>query len=119
MSWRRFRQAPAGMQVKCLALPAGLLFSFARLHFCGMDKQKIRERRERRQQFLRTLYEEVDGSVNEFVDGLELASGLGADVAEGRRIIAYLEEKGLLKVDDHKAGIIRITADGVDAVETE
>ena len=58
-------------------------------------------------------------ALNEFIDGLELASGLGADVAEGRRIIAYLEEKGLLKVDDHKAGIIRITADGVDAVETE
>ena len=84
-----------------------------------MDKDKIKARRERRQQFLRSLYEEVDGSVNEFIDGLELASGLGADVAEGRRIIAYLEEKGLLKVDDHKAGIIRITADGVDAVETE
>jgi hypothetical protein len=119
MSWRTFRQAPEGMQFKCLSPPGGLLFLFAHLHFSLMDKQKIKERRERRQQFLRTLYEEVDGSVNEFVDGLELAGGLGADVAEGRRIIAYLEEKGLLKVDDHKAGIVRITADGVDAVETE
>lgn len=68
---------------------------------------------------MRALYEEIDGSVNEFVDGLDIATRLGADPEEGRRIIAYLEEKGLLKVDDHKAGIIRITADGVDAVETE
>ena len=71
MSWRTFRQAPAGMQFKCLSRRAGLLFLFAQLHFCVMDKQKIKERRERRQQFLRTLYEEVDGSVNEFVDGLD------------------------------------------------
>lgn len=84
-----------------------------------MDKDRIRARRERRQQFMRALYEEIDGSVNEFVDGLDIATRLGADPEEGRRIIAYLEEKGLLKVDDHKAGIIRITADGVDAVETE
>lgn len=84
-----------------------------------MDKERIKARRERRQQFMRALYEEIDGSVNEFVDGLDIATRLGADPEEGRRIIAYLEEKGLLKVDDHKAGIIRITADGVDAVETE
>jgi Mn-dependent DtxR family transcriptional regulator len=84
-----------------------------------MDKERIKARRERRQQFMRALYEEIDGSVNEFVHGLDIAERLGADPEEGRRIIAYLEEKGLIKVDDHKAGIIRITADGVDAVETE
>ena len=84
-----------------------------------MDKDRIKTRRERRREFLRTLYEEIDGSVNEFVDGLEIGMRLGADEAEARRIIAYFEEKGLLKVDDHKTGIIRLTADGVDAVETE
>lgn len=84
-----------------------------------MDKERIRVRRERRQQFLAVLYEKNDGSVSEFVDGLEIAAGLGADVEEGRRIIAYFEEKGLLKVDDHKAGIVRLTADGVDAVESQ
>lgn len=84
-----------------------------------MDREKIRQRRERRQQFLRSLYEEIDGSVNDFVDGLELGQRLGADADEARRIISYLEEKGLVKVDDHKTGIIRITAAGVDAVETE
>ncbi|MGQ0560795.1 MAG: hypothetical protein ACT443_02860 [Gemmatimonadota bacterium] len=80
--------------------------------------ERIRARRERRQQFLRLLYDEVDGSVSEFVDGLDIGSRLGADAAEARRIIEYLEEKGLLKVDDHKSGIVRITAAGVDAVET-
>jgi hypothetical protein len=84
-----------------------------------MDKDRIRARRARRQQFLRMLYEEIDGSVNDFVDGLELGARVAADEDEARRLIAYLEEKGLIKVDDHKAGIIRLTADGVDAVEQE
>ncbi|MGQ0813837.1 MAG: hypothetical protein ACT4O1_05170 [Gemmatimonadota bacterium] len=84
-----------------------------------MDKERVKTRRERRQQFLRTLYDEIDGSVSEFVDGLEIGARVGADPDETRRIIAYLEEKGQIKVDDHKAGIVRITAAGVDAVETE
>jgi hypothetical protein len=83
-----------------------------------MDREKLKERRERREAFLRSLYEEVDGHVNDFVDGLELASRLGADTAEAKRIIAYFEEKALIMVDDHKNGIVRITAAGVDAVET-
>lgn len=84
-----------------------------------MDPDRIRERRQRRQAFLHTLYDDVEGSVNEFVDGYEIAARLGADLAEARRIIAYFEEKAFVRVDDHKAGIIRLTAEGVDAVEAE
>jgi hypothetical protein len=84
----------------------------------GMDGDAIKARRQLRAQFLRSLYEQVDGSVSEFVNGFEIGSRVGADSAEARRIIEYLEEKGLLKVDDHKNGIVRITANGVDAVET-
>lgn len=64
------------------------------------------------------LYQAVDGNVSEFVQGFEIAGALNADAEEARRIIAYLEEKGWIKVDDHRNGVIRITAAGVDAVET-
>lgn len=84
-----------------------------------MDPEIVKARRARRQAFLRLLYEKTDGSVSEFVDGYAIAKEVGADDAEGKRIVAYLEEKGLLKVDDHKTGIVRITAGGVDAIETE
>ena len=31
--------------------------------------------------------------------------------------MAYLEERQWIVVDDHKTGIVRLTADGVDRVE--
>ena len=83
-----------------------------------MDKKELQERRRRRMEFLDALYEEVNADVNEFVDGYAIATRVGADQSEAKRIIAYLEEKGAVKVDDHKAGIIRITADGIDVVES-
>jgi hypothetical protein len=79
---------------------------------------RMRLRRQRRREFMAQLYNEVDGSVSEFVSGLELGARLGIDEPESHRIMAYLEEKGLVLVDDHRAAIIRITADGVDFVET-
>jgi len=83
-----------------------------------MDSERIALRRAQRAQFLRMLYDLVDGSVNEFVDGHQIAAEIGAMPEEARRIMAYFEEKQLIKIDDHKAGIIRITAAGVDEVET-
>lgn len=80
--------------------------------------ERIQRRRQLRRDFLERLYERVDGSVNEFVSGLELGAALGADEAETQRIVGYLEEKGWIMVDDHRAAIIRITADGVDEVES-
>lgn len=82
-----------------------------------MDKDVIKQRRQRRQDFMIRLYEAADGNVAEFVQGFDLAAELGADAEEARRIIAYLEEKGLIKVDDHRNGVVRITASGVDEVE--
>jgi NADH/NAD ratio-sensing transcriptional regulator Rex len=82
-----------------------------------MDEQ-IRARRERRMELLRRLYHRVDGSVSEFVSAPEIGHELGVDAAETRRILEYWEEKGLLKVDDHRDGIVRITAAGIDEVET-
>ena len=83
-----------------------------------MDKHEIRQRRQQRADFMNRLYQAVDGNVGEFVQGIELAADLPASAEEARRIIAYLEEKGWIKVDDHRNGVVRITAAGVDAVET-
>jgi predicted transcriptional regulator len=85
----------------------------------AMDSDQARARRQRRTEFLRVLYEDVNASVNEFVDGIAIGSKVGADAEETRRIIAYFEEKGALMVDDHKTGVIRITATGIDLVEAE
>ena len=83
-----------------------------------LDAEQIRQRRKRREDFMHRLYDAVDGNVSEFVSGFDIASELEADAEEARRIIAYLEEKQWIKVDDHRNGVIRITAAGVDAVET-
>lgn len=79
--------------------------------------EAMQRRREHRREFLRRLYELVDGSVSQFVPASAVAEQLGIDDAETRRIYEYLEEKQLVMVDDHRNGILRITAAGVDEVE--
>ena len=79
----------------------------------------IQIRREQRREFLKQLYLRVDGSVSEFVAAYDLAAGLGIDEAEARKILEYFEEKAFVMVDDYRAGIVRITAAGVDAVESD
>jgi predicted ArsR family transcriptional regulator len=79
--------------------------------------ESIRRRREHRALFLRRLYDAVDGSVSEFVSASAIGDTLGIDATETRRIFEYLEEKGYVMVDDHRNGIIRITAAGIDQVE--
>jgi predicted transcriptional regulator len=83
------------------------------------DQDQIQARRRRRAEFIRALYLRVNADVNEFIDGLELGAAVGVDADETRRIIAYFEEKGAVRVDDHKSALIRLTAAGVDLVEAE
>jgi hypothetical protein len=78
----------------------------------------MQQRRERRRELLTRLYLRVEGSVTEFINAWDLGIELGMDEAESRKIIEYLEEKGLVLVDDHRAGIVRMTAAGVDEVES-
>jgi RIO-like serine/threonine protein kinase len=80
--------------------------------------EMMRRRRELRRAFLRSLYEQADGSVSEFVAAYELGSTIGMDEAETRKIFEYLEEKALVMVDDHRVGTIRLTAAGIDEVES-
>jgi DNA-binding IscR family transcriptional regulator len=74
-------------------------------------------RREKRGVLLRTIYDTADASVTEFVSAYDLAAAQELSPEEARKIVAYLEEKGFLMVDDHRAGVVRITAEGIDAVE--
>lgn len=76
------------------------------------------ERRRLRSAVLEALYRETDGDVAAFVSLPDVMRHLALDEGELRRIIAYLEERQWIVVDDHKAGIVRLTADGVDRVET-
>jgi hypothetical protein len=80
-------------------------------------REGIQERRRQRAALLVRLYHEVDGSVTLFVHAHELAAQLGMDRLESEKAIAYLEERGHVKVDDHRAGVLRLTAAGVDAAE--
>jgi hypothetical protein len=87
------------------------------VHQTADMSEAMRRRREQRREFLRRLYERVDGSVSEFVGAYELGAAAELDEAESRRIFEYLEEKGWVMVDDHRNGVIRLTAAGVDEVE--
>jgi biotin operon repressor len=55
--------------------------------------------------------------VSEFVSGFALGERLGLAEAEVRKLLEYHAEKGNVHVDDHRGGIVRLTAAGVDAVE--
>ncbi len=79
--------------------------------------EEIHRRRATRRTFLVALYERVDGSVSEFVNGYEIAASLGVDREETAKVIAYFEEKGFVRVDDHREGTLRLTAAGVDEAE--
>jgi hypothetical protein len=74
-------------------------------------------RRRWRRELVAALYDETGASVTEFVPAYEVAARLEVPVEEARKLVAYLEEKGWIYVDDHKLGVVRMTAAGIDAVE--
>lgn len=78
----------------------------------------MRRRRRQRREFLVGAYELADGSVSEFINGYELGASLDIAEDEARKIFDYLEEKGWVLVDDHRAGTLRLTAEGIDEVES-
>lgn len=77
----------------------------------------IQRRREQRRRFMRELYARTDADVGAFVSGGDIGEELGLDESETRRFLEYFHEKGWVWVDDFKAGMLRITAAGIDHVE--
>jgi len=75
-------------------------------------------RRERRMRLLRALYGRTDADVRLYEDAHEIAVELGIDHDEVPRIIAYLEERGYVVATGATGATIRITADGIDRVES-
>jgi hypothetical protein len=80
-------------------------------------KKEIARRQKRRIDFMTRLYWAGDGSVSEFVSAYDIGADIGVPETDIRRLVEYLEERAFIKVDDHKLGVIRITANGIDYVE--
>ena len=80
---------------------------------------EIERRRQNRTAFLVRLYEIVDASVSTFVSGPEIATGIGVTYDARYAHQADWEEKQYIHIIDHKLGIVRITALGIDHVEAE
>ena len=80
-------------------------------------KEEIEQRRRQRRDFMTELYRVTDGSVSEFVSAYEIGTDILIPNSDIKRLLAYLEEKEFIKVDDHKLGVIRMTANGIDYVE--
>ena len=115
---RGIARDPRGGDSAGFSIPGGLFGGVAAADPVSMS-QDLRARNARRQIYLRALYQRVDSSVADFVDGLELGQSMGMDRAETQRVLAYLAEKGLIKVDNFQAGVVRLTASGVDHVEVD
>lgn len=84
------------------------------------DANDLRKQRPAwRRALLAGVYDEAAASVTEFVDALAIAAALGIPEPEARKAIGYLEEKGWLRVDDHRSGVARLTAAGADEIEAQ
>jgi DNA-binding IclR family transcriptional regulator len=74
-------------------------------------------RRRNRRLFLEHLYRCSEEELTEYRDGYEVAAELGLSRADAERIVRYLEDHGFVT----KSGtgmVVRITARGIDQVET-
>lgn len=82
------------------------------------DPDAVRRRRESRRRFLEALYRssEEEGSVYE--DGYAVAEALGLSRADAERIARYLEDLGYVKNTGGTGLTLRITAQGIDWLET-
>jgi hypothetical protein len=83
------------------------------------DRGDLRSRRRTwRRALLDAVYDAADASVTEFVEVFDLATALGIPQHEARKLLGYFEERRWLHVDDHRSGLARLTAEGVDAAES-
>lgn len=79
----------------------------------------IRARREARRRFLERLYAASEEGASEYLDGYELAAELGLARQDAERVVRYLEDHGWVRKTGSHGMTLRITAAGIDQVETE
>ena len=83
------------------------------------DDSAIRRRRENRRRFLQRLYQHSEEGASEYVDGYEVADELGLSRPDLERIVRYHEDHGYVTKTTGAGLTLRITARGIDFVETE
>ncbi|HSU15949.1 hypothetical protein [Longimicrobium sp.] len=79
---------------------------------------EMRRRRELRRRFLERLYEQSEGGESEYLDGYELAAELGITRQDAERVVRYHEDHGFVRKSGSHGLTVRITAQGIDHVET-
>ena len=78
----------------------------------------IRARRENRRRFLASLYRASEEEDTEYQDGYEVAEALDITRQDAERIVRYLEDHGFVTKTGRTGLVLRITAAGIDHVET-
>jgi CTP-dependent riboflavin kinase len=77
----------------------------------------IRQRREARRRFLEQLYQASEEGDSEYLDGYDLAGGLGLSRQDAERVVRYHEDHGFVLKTGRHGLTVRITARGIDHVE--
>lgn len=78
----------------------------------------VRARRENRRRFLDHLYRCSEEEDTEYRDGYEVADELGISRQDAERIVRYLEDHGFVTKTGRTGLVLRITASGIDHVES-
>ena len=79
---------------------------------------EVREKRRNRRRFLERLYEQSERGESEYQDGYEIAEELGLSRQDAERIVRYHEDHGYVRKSGSHGLTVRITAQGIDHMET-
>jgi CTP-dependent riboflavin kinase len=79
---------------------------------------EVSRRRELRRRFLEALYRRSEEGESEYQDGYELAAELGMQRQDAERVVRYHEDHGFVRKTGSHGLTVRITAQGIDHVET-
>jgi CTP-dependent riboflavin kinase len=78
----------------------------------------VRRRRALRRRFLELLYESSEAGESEYRDGYELGAELGLSRQDAERVVRYHEDHGFVRKSGTHGLTVRITAQGIDHLET-
>ena len=78
----------------------------------------VGRRRELRRRFLDALYQRSEEGESEYQDGYELGAELGMTRQDAERVARYHEDHGFVRKTGSHGLTVRITAQGIDHVET-
>ena len=71
-----------------------------------------------RRRFLELLYEHSEEGESEYRDGYELGAELGLSRVDAERVVRYHEDHGFVRKSGSHGLTVRITAQGIDHVES-